>query len=209
MEFIYTFFITFFIIFFSELGDKTQLLVLSFSTKNKTKNILLGVAIGTFLSHGSVILFGSKIGSFNNETFNYYLKVFTYASFLLFGIFGFLPKKEKIQKINDHVSKPSFLEKISNLKLNYIIIIAISIFIGELGDKTLLASLGVGLQYPHYKISLILGSIFGMVISDFIAILFGKFLGSKLNKNFIEIISNLIFITFGLLGFLQLFLFIL
>ena len=45
MNFLYPFFISFMLIFFSELGDKTQLLVLSFSTKGKTKNILLGVAI--------------------------------------------------------------------------------------------------------------------------------------------------------------------
>lgn len=45
MEYIYPFLISFMLVFFSELGDKTQLLVLSFSTKSKAKNILLGVAI--------------------------------------------------------------------------------------------------------------------------------------------------------------------
>lgn len=49
MEFIYPFFISFAIVFISELGDKTQLLVLSFSGKDKTFKILLGVAIGSFL----------------------------------------------------------------------------------------------------------------------------------------------------------------
>ena len=57
MGFFYYFFITFTLIFISELGDKTQLLVLSFSTKDKSKNILIGVALGTFLSHGLAILF--------------------------------------------------------------------------------------------------------------------------------------------------------
>ena len=47
MEFLYPFFISFILIFLSELGDKTQLLVLSFSTKDKAKNILFGVALGT------------------------------------------------------------------------------------------------------------------------------------------------------------------
>ena len=40
MNFIYPFIISFMLVFFSELGDKTQLLVLSFSTKDKAKNIL-------------------------------------------------------------------------------------------------------------------------------------------------------------------------
>ena len=69
MELIYPFFITFLLVFFSELGDKTQLLVLSFSTKSKAKNILLGVAIGTFFSHGFAILFGSKVAYFANDSF--------------------------------------------------------------------------------------------------------------------------------------------
>lgn len=45
MNFIFTFIISFMLIFLAELGDKTQLLVLSFTSKTKTKNILLGVAL--------------------------------------------------------------------------------------------------------------------------------------------------------------------
>ena len=198
MNYIYPFFISFILIFVSELGDKTQLLVLSFSTKDKAKNILLGVAIGTFFSHGLAILFGSKLGNFQNETFKFYSELFTYCSFLLFGFIGFLPKKEK-----NNNSKSSILEKITFSKLNYIFIIAISIIIGELGDKTFLASLGIGLQYPKYRISLVLGSICGMVASNSIALFFGKILGNKLNPKFIETLSNLLFIIFGLVGLIN------
>lgn len=202
MEFIYPFFISFMLIFFAELGDKTQVLVLSFSTKDKAKHILLGVAIGTFFSHGLAIIFGSNLAALQNESFRFYSQIFTYFTFLLFGIIGFLPKKE----INtDNNSKSSILQKITYSKLNYMLIIAISIIIGELGDKTFLASLGLGLQYPNYKLSLIAGSIFGMVASNSIAIFFGKILGNKLNPKFIEFLSNILFIIFGILGFTNLF----
>ena len=202
MSFIYPFFISFMFIFLSELGDKTQLLVLSFSTKDKAKNILLGVALGTFFSHGLAILFGSKIGSFQNETFQFYLEIFTYTSFLLFGLLGFLPKREKN---NSSDSKSSILQKLSFFKLNYILIIALSIIVGELGDKTFLASLGLGLEYPNNRISLIIGSVLGMVASNSIALFFGKILGNKLKPKFIETLSNVIFIAFGLIGFYNVF----
>lgn len=197
MELIYTFFISFIIVFFSELGDKTQLLVLSFSTKNKTKNILIGVALGSFFSHGLSILFGSKLASSFNEDFLFYLKLITYISFILFGIIGFLPKKEKLNYNKN--SKPSFLQKITNMNLNCIFIVAFCIIIGELGDKTFLASLGLGLEYPNYKITLISGSISGMIASNAIAIYFGKLLNKYINQKYIEILANLIFILFGLI----------
>lgn len=199
MDSIYTFFITFTLIFFSELGDKTQLLVLSFATKNKIKNVLLGVAIGTFLSHGCAILFGSKISYFSNDTFQFYLKIFTYFTFLLFGILGFLPKKENMVS-----HKSILLNNFLHFHLNCIILVAISILVGELGDKTFLASLSLGFQYPNFKISLILGAIFGMVLSNFMVIFLGKLINNKLNPKLIEFISNIIFIIFGLFGFINL-----
>lgn len=202
MEFIYPFFISSILVFLSELGDKTQLLVLSFSTKDRAKNILLGVAIGTFFSHGMAILFGSKLGSFENETFQFYLELFTCISFLLFGILGFLPKKDKSYAPS---FLTSFLQKISNIKMNYVFVIALNIVLGELGDKTFLASLGLGIQYSEYKISLILGSIFGMVASNSIALFFGRFLGNKFSPKFVELLSNLIFIAFGVFGLICLF----
>lgn len=198
MNFIFTFLVTFMIIFFSELGDKTQLLVLSFATKDKVRNILLGVALGTFLSHGIAIIFGSSIGSIQNATFIFYTKIFTYSTFLLFGIIGFIPKKED-------KDSSSFLQKFTNLKFGYIFIVAFNIMIWEIGDKTFLASLGLGVEYPNYKISLILGSISGMVASNSIALFFGKILGNKLNQHFVEVLSNSIFIIFGLIGFISIF----
>ena len=89
MNLIYPFLITFLFIFLSELGDKTQLLVLSFSTKGKASFVLLGVAIGTFFSHGLAILFGSKIAYFQNYPF--------YCSgFLVFILYEKILKKKKI-----------------------------------------------------------------------------------------------------------------
>lgn len=201
MNLLYSFIISFSMIFFAELGDKTQLLVLSFSTKNRAYKILLGVALGTFFSHGLAILFGSRLASFSHSSFQFYLKLFTYFSFIIFGIIGFLPKKDNSGSSNNF----SFFNRFSHLHLGTIGIIAISIIIGELGDKTFLASLGLGLEYPLYKFSLICGSIIGMVLSNLLAIFCGKFLSHYLKPPIISILSNIIFLAFGILGLLGLF----
>ncbi|MCI8273794.1 MAG: TMEM165/GDT1 family protein [Clostridia bacterium] len=208
MQYLYSFFISFIFIFFSELGDKTQILVLSFSAKNKASKILLGVALGTLLSHGLAIAFGSKIGAMSDDSFLFYLKLLTYFTFLFFGIIGFVKLKfssKNNSKDDDETSSQSFLIKFLNGFLkNCIFIIALTIAIGELGDKTFLASIGLGIQYPFFKIPLILGSICGMVASDSIAIFFGKWIGSKISSNLIELLSNSIFILFGIIGIVSL-----
>ena len=202
MQFLYTFIISFIYIFFSELGDKTQILVLSLSGKHKAFNILLGVVLGTLLSHGLAITFGSQISNIGNIYFITILKFITYITFLVFGFFGFW----KLKKINDTPistkthSTSTIIKFINSLTKNCILIVALTIAIGELGDKTFLASLGLGIQYPLYRFSLILGSIFGMVISDSIAIFFGKIISKKVSSNTIDIISNTIFIIFGIVG---------
>lgn len=206
MQYIYPFIISFIFIFISELGDKTQILVLSFSARNKTVNILLGVALGTLLSHGLAITFGSQIGAIDNDKFIFYLKFFTYCTFLIFGINGFITSKKSASAKEDAKmnSKSRIINFLSSLTKNCILLVAFSIAVGELGDKTFLASIGLGIDHPHFKVPLICGSICGMVASDSIAIFFGKWLGSKFSTHTIEFLSNTIFVLFGVLGILGL-----
>lgn len=135
MQNLYPFIIAFTLVFVSELGDKTQLLTLSFASKLKTHTILIGVAIGSLLSHGVAIGFGSFLGNIENLIFQYTLKIITYLSFIIFGILTLKPNKKSSSK----------KEKNKTLRnnFNYILFIASSIAIGELGDKTFLASIGL------------------------------------------------------------------
>lgn len=200
MELIYPFLISFIMIFIAELGDKTQLLILSFSGGVKTKNIILGIAIGSFFSHGIAIIFGSKIGTLENQSIHLIMKTVTYLSFIIMGILSLLPKKEKIN--SELNKKNSILQTICNLKINYVFIIALSIIIGELGDKTFLASLGFGIQYPNHKFMLVIGAILGMIASDLIAIISGKFLSKYISEEKMQKFSGILFLIFGITGFL-------
>ena len=153
---------------------------------------------GSFFSHGLAILFGSKIGLLENEYIHGIIEIITYSSFIIVGILSLLPKKEKID--SNENKKSSVLRKISNLKISYTLIIALSILVGEIGDKTFLASLGFGIQYPNYKIMLVLGAILGMIVSDSIAIASGKFLSKFVSEEKMQKFSGILFLLFGILG---------
>ena len=200
MEFIYPFLIFFIMVFIAELGDKTQLLVLSFSGSVRVRNIIIGIAIGSFFSHGIAILFGSKIGVLGNENLRSFIEVITYSSFIIMGILSLLPKKEIIDSNKN--KKETLLTKIFNLNIGYTLIIALSILVGEFGDKTFLASLGFGIEYPNYKILLISGAILGMIVSDSIAIICGKFLNKYVSEDKMQKFSGVLFLIFGIVGFI-------
>ncbi len=199
MEFVYPFIIAFLLIFVSELGDKTQLLVLSFSARLKARTILLGVALGSLLSHGIAIAFGSFLGNIENALFQCLLKIITYLSFIVFGIIT-LMKSGSDEENSENKNR-------NNLKssLSYMLFIALTIAIGELGDKTFLASIGLGIEYPLYKASLICGAVAGMVISDLIAIVFGKALSHKIPGSVMQKLSGILFLIFGCIGILNFF----
>lgn len=196
MDFIYPFFIAFILVFISELGDKTQLIALSFSSKLKFYVIILGVALGSFFSHGIAILFGSFLGNIDNPIFQNTLKIITYISFIIFGIIT-------IKQKNSNDSTSSNTNSRMRKNISYILSIASSIAIGELGDKTFLASIGLGIQYPCFKTMLICGAILGMIVSDSIAIVFGKLLSKKISDNIISLFSGLLFLIFGVAGFIN------
>ena len=187
--------ISFLLVFLSELGDKTQLLVLSFSTKVKTITIILGVALGSLSSHGIAITFGSFLGNTSSLFLHQFLEFITYSSFIFIGLISLIPKSKK-----EHTQSNKVLKKLSSFKLNYIFIIALSIAIGEIGDKTFLASIGLGIQYPSEKLFLILGAILGMIASDLISIFIGKFLSQKIPTKYIEILSSILFLLVGFIG---------
>ena len=198
MENIYPMLIAFLFVFVSELGDKTQILVMTFSAKQKIATILLGVALGSFFSHGIAIIFGSYLGSINNPEIKNMLDIITNIIFIVFGLIFLFSREKKDRKEEGK----GILKKIANKSINYILIIAISIAIGELGDKTFLASIGLGIQYSSYKIALVIGAILGMVVSDFIAIILGKMLSKKIPEELMKKISGVLFIIFGLFGIL-------
>ena len=198
MLFLYTLFIAFLLVFFSELGDKTQLIVLSFSTKLKASTILLGVALGSLFSHGLAILFGSFLGNLNNDFIHRILEFISYSSFIILGIISFLPSKE------DSSSSDGFISRISHFKINYIFVIALAIAFGEIGDKTFLASLGLGINYPSDRLWLVIGAVLGMIASDLVAVILGKFLSKKIPEKAISRFSGILFILFGIIGFIGL-----
>ena len=74
---------SFFLIAIAEMGDKTQLVALSFATKYKPTKVLLGIFIGTLVVHLFSVIIGERVSALIPLN---YLKILIGLSFVGFGI---------------------------------------------------------------------------------------------------------------------------
>ncbi|HEY3373694.1 MAG TPA: TMEM165/GDT1 family protein [Candidatus Aquicultor sp.] len=170
-----------FFIFIAEMGDKTQLVALSFATKHKALKVITGIFIATILVHLLSVVIGEQTSAFIPMQ---YLKVLIGLSFIGFGIWTL---------------RGDTYEEGEEKKRRFgpVMTVGVAFFLAELGDKTQLATISLAAQY-HSFIPVWLGSTFGMVIADGLAIIVGVLAGKKLPEKLIQYISAVIFIVFGI-----------
>ncbi|MDI6815744.1 MAG: TMEM165/GDT1 family protein [Actinomycetota bacterium] len=80
--------------------------------------------------------------------------------------------------------------------------IAITFFIAEFGDKTQLATVSLAAKYNSF-VGVWLGSTFGMITADGLALIVGVAAGKRLPQERIKYISAGIFILFGIITLAQ------
>ncbi len=171
----------FFLIFAAEMGDKTQIIAMTFATQYKVKEVLIGVFLGVFLNHGIAILLGRYLSRLIPMDW-----VQMIAGFM-FVIFGLLALRE--EELEDNEGKKAF---------GPIITVALAFFVGELGDKTQLTAMTLSAEGNH-PLFILLGTTLGMIGTSGLGIFVGSKLGEKIPDVFIKIISSIVFVFFGTL----------
>ena len=167
-------------IFVAEMGDKTQIIAMGLALKYPTRKILIGITLGVFVNHGLAIALGTAISRYLPMGL---LQLLAGALFLFFA-FNSL-------NIED--------DEIGNRKSNHgiILAVALSFFLGELGDKTQLTALSLGSTSLHPFVVL-LGTTSGMVLTSLLGIFVGKRLGKRVNQFLLKVGAFTVFSIFGL-----------
>lgn len=173
---------SFLLIFFAEIGDKTQVLALTFAIKYSIKNVLIGIVIGSSISHILAVIIGIYLSSLVSASL---IGIISGIVFIFFGLYSLKYEEEE----EDENSKE---------RIHPIITVAVAFFIGELGDKTQLATMVLAAQ-ANYPYLIPLGSVLAMTITGFIGIIVGKKIGDKIPELAVKLISSFVFIVFGLI----------
>ncbi len=164
----------------AEMGDKTQLLALSFAARYRPAKVLTGVFIATLLVHLLSVAVGRAVGDLVPMR---YLEIAIGLSFIAFGIWTL--KGDSLDATEGPRAKSA------------VAAVAVAFFLAELGDKTQLATISLSAKYGSF-IGVWLGSTLGMVVADGIAIAAGAAAGKKLPQSAIKWLSAAIFVLFGI-----------
>ncbi len=177
----------FFFIFAAEMGDKTQILAMTFATQYKVQKVLLGVLIGAALNHGIAIALGSYLSSVIP------LDKIQMAAGIMFIVFG-------LWTLRNHEEDDD--EKESKKRFGPVLTVALAFFVGELGDKTQLTAMTLATD-ANYPIFVLFGTVLGMLATSGLGIFVGSIIGEKVPEFAIKVVSSGIFLFFGTLKLFQ------
>jgi putative Ca2+/H+ antiporter (TMEM165/GDT1 family) len=174
---------SFMFVMLAEMGDKTQLLAMSFAARYKAWQVLVAVFIATFLNHTLAVLAGRLL------TTVVPMDIISFVAALSFIIFGLWTIRG--DKLEGEDKKESHFGPIAT--------VAIAFFLVEMGDKTQLTTISLAIKYQNLTYVL-LGTTLGMVVADAFGIIVGVVMRKHIPEKIVKLISASIFILFGFIG---------
>ena len=175
--------ISFGVIFVAELGDKSQLMALTFATRFKPVTVLIGITVATAIVHLASVGIGYGLHAALPTG---WISLIAGLAFLGFGAWTLRGDKltEEERRKAEKTSKSA------------VVAVGVAFFLAELGDKTMLATITLATKYGWFGTWL--GSTLGMVAADALAILVGRLLGRHLPEKAIRYGAAVLFAISGL-----------
>jgi putative Ca2+/H+ antiporter (TMEM165/GDT1 family) len=171
-------------IFLAEMGDKSQLMALTFATRFRAVPILVGITIATAAVHAVSVGIGAVLQVSLPTT------LIVIAAGLLFFGFGAWTLRGATLSAADRAKAEGASGR------GAVATASTAFFLAELGDKTMLATITLATTYS--PVGVWLGSTIGMVAADAVAILVGRVLGTRLPERAVRIGAAVLFFAFGI-----------
>jgi len=174
---------TFLLILVAELGDKTQLAVISLSCNYKVKHVFFGAMLAFLVVDGVSAVIGGPLLALLPLNL---VQAVSGMVFIAFGVLPLLPQKEK----------PVEEQKLSK-SLPLIACFSL-VALMELGDKTQLITLTLAAENP--PVMVLLGLTLAFALLTGVAVLVGAKVVSRLPMKWLKIGTSALFIILGSLS---------
>ncbi|WP_166140788.1 TMEM165/GDT1 family protein [Nocardioides ochotonae] len=174
------------VIFIAELGDKSQLMAMTFAARYRVRDVLIGITAATAIVHLASVGIGFAIGDAFAD-YQSWIGIVAGVAFL-----GFAAWTLRGDELTEEEA-----DKARTATGAAILAVGVAFFLAELGDKTMLATITLATQEGW--LGTWIGSTVGMVAADALAILVGALLGRKLPEKVIKYGAASLFAIFGVL----------
>jgi len=180
----YAFLLSTAVIFVAELGDKSQLMAMTFATRYRARDVIIGITAATAIVHLASVGIGAWIGdSFADSQDT--ISIIAGIAFIAFAAWTL--RGDELTE--DEANKARLSQGAA------ILAVGVAFFLAELGDKTMLATITLATQEGW--LGTWIGSTVGMVAADALAIVAGIVLGKHLPEKVIKYGAAAAFLVFG------------
>lgn len=174
------------VIFVAELGDKSQLMAMTFATRYRARDVLIGITAATAVVHLASVGIGYAIGT-SFEQYQSWIAIAAGLAFLAFAAWTL-----RGDELTDDEA-----DKARRASGSALLAVGLAFFLAELGDKTMLATITLAVREDW--LGTWIGSTLGMVAADALAIVVGAVLGRHLPEKAIRYGAAAAFAVFGVL----------
>ena len=174
--------LSFAVIFVAELGDKSQLMALTFATRFRPLPVLAGITAATALVHLVSVGIGYGLGATLPTG---WISLIAGLAFLVFGAWT----------LRGDALTDAERGKAERATGSAMLAVGGAFFLAELGDKTMLATITLATQHGWFGTWI--GSTIGMVAADALAIGVGRLLGRHLPEEIVRYGAAALFAIFG------------
>ena len=177
--------ISFGAIFLGEMGDKSQLMALTFATRYRMRTVILGLLISIGALIGLSVGLGAVAGNLLPTD---WIRLAAALMFIGFGLWGLKPESGG----DDEEEESPIKERRSGL-----LTVVAAMFLAEFGDKTMLLAMGMGSSSNPWGVWI--GGTAGMLAADLLAVFAGAWVAKRVPEKVIRYVSSGLFLVIGVL----------
>jgi len=178
-----SFLVGFGVIFVAELGDKSQLMAMTFATRYRALPVLAGISVATAVIHAVSVGLGHGLGTALPTRW-----IALAAGLAFMGFAGWTLRGDTLSESDRARTRWT--------GRSAVVAVTLAFLVAELGDKTMLATITLATQ--HAWLGTWAGSTVGMVVADALAILVGQQLARHLPEKAIRYAAGAAFAIFGI-----------
>jgi Ca2+/H+ antiporter, TMEM165/GDT1 family len=169
-------------VFVGEMGDKSQLMALTFATKYRMRTVILGLLIAIGALIGLSVGVGAAAGNLLPTD---WIRLAAAVMFIGFGLWGLKPE-------HDDEDEGPIKERRTGL-----LTVITAMFLAEFGDKTMIIAMGMGSSYHPWGVWI--GGTAGMLAADLLAVFAGAWVAKRIPEKVIRYVSSGLFLVIGVL----------